>query len=116
MSASYIPPEPPPGPASAVPPAAPPPPPLGTEPQPATSSDTGLPPHIAAGLAVLLSIVGGIIFLLLEKRNAFVRFYAMQSLILGIFSIGVTVALQIAIFILHFLPLVGGLLGILLGF
>ena len=44
---------------------------------------TGLQPNLAACLACLFSILGGIAFLVLEKKNAYVRFYAMQSAILG---------------------------------
>nr|MDQ2660134.1 hypothetical protein [Verrucomicrobiota bacterium] len=56
----------------------------------ATSSTTGLPSNVAAALACI-PLIGGIIFYVLEKRDAFVRFYAMQSIIFGgawvIFSI-----------------------------
>jgi uncharacterized membrane protein len=44
---------------------------------------TGLQPNLAACLACIFSILGGIAFLALEKKNAYVRFYAMQSAILG---------------------------------
>lgn len=42
-----------------------------------------LPPNVAAAIACI-PLVGGIVFYILEKRNSFVRFYAMQSIILGI--------------------------------
>src|SRR6266849_11109287 len=48
----------------------------------ADPSSTDLPPNIAAAIACI-PLVGGIIFYLLEKRNSFVRFYAMQSIIFG---------------------------------
>jgi uncharacterized membrane protein len=41
-----------------------------------------LPTNIAAALACL-PLIGGIIFYVLEKRDQFVRFYAMQSIIFG---------------------------------
>ncbi|MDQ6624210.1 MAG: hypothetical protein M3Y86_12110 [Verrucomicrobiota bacterium] len=54
------------------------------------SSTTGLPSNVAAALASI-PLVGGVIFFVLEKRDSFVRFYAMQSIIFGgawiIFSI-----------------------------
>jgi len=53
----------------------------GPEPS-ADPSSTDLPPNIAAAIACI-PLVGGIIFYLLEKRNSFVRFYAMQSIIFG---------------------------------
>lgn len=45
-------------------------------------SSMDLPPNIAAAIACI-PLVGGIIFYILEKRNGFVRFYAMQSIIFG---------------------------------
>ncbi len=53
------------------------PPPVGP-----TNSTTGLPSNVAAALACI-PLIGGIIFYVLEKRDAFVRFYAMQSIIFG---------------------------------
>ncbi|HEX8679185.1 MAG TPA: hypothetical protein VF683_04470 [Chthoniobacterales bacterium] len=48
----------------------------------ATASSTGLPSNVAAALACV-PLIGGIIFYVLEKRDSFVRFYAMQSIIFG---------------------------------
>src|SRR3954467_8010723 len=59
---------------------APPPPPV-TPVSPAHSS-TGLPSNIAAALACI-PLIGGVIFYILEKEDSFVRFYAMQSIVLG---------------------------------
>lgn len=49
---------------------------------PSHPTSTGLPSNVAAALACF-PLVGGIIFYLLEKRDSFVRFYAMQSIIFG---------------------------------
>ena len=57
----------------------PPPPIAGASVNPGT---TGLPSNVAAALACL-PLIGGIIFYVLEKRDQFVRFYAMQSIIFG---------------------------------
>ncbi|HEY4285079.1 MAG TPA: hypothetical protein VGM62_18595 [Chthoniobacterales bacterium] len=46
------------------------------------ASTLDLPSNIAAALACI-PLVGGIIFYIMEKRDAFVRFYAMQSIIFG---------------------------------
>src|SRR6059036_1178109 len=63
-------------------PIAPPPPPSpGPGPGPQSTS-TGLPSNVAAAIACI-PLIGGIIFYILEKRNGFVRFYAMQSIIFG---------------------------------
>jgi uncharacterized membrane protein len=45
-------------------------------------TSTGLPSNVAAALACF-PLIGGIIFYVLEKRDSFVRFYAMQSIIFG---------------------------------
>jgi uncharacterized membrane protein len=58
-----------------------PPPPPDARPS-AEPSSLDLPPNIAAALACI-PLIGGIIFYILEKRNSFVRFYAMQSIIFG---------------------------------
>jgi uncharacterized membrane protein len=58
------------------------PPPAPEAPPSADPSSLDLPPNIAAAIACI-PLVGGIIFYLLEKRNSFVRFYAMQSIIFG---------------------------------
>jgi uncharacterized membrane protein len=42
-------------------------------------TSTGLDANLAAALSYLVGFVTGIIFLLVEKENRFVRFHAMQS-------------------------------------
>ncbi|MGB8342965.1 MAG: hypothetical protein WCE51_15380 [Chthoniobacterales bacterium] len=70
-----------PDPADPVQPPSPPPiPEPGATPPPPNS--TGLPSNVAAALACF-PLIGGIIFYILEKRDGFVRFYAMQSIIFG---------------------------------
>ena len=49
----------------------------------AQTTDSGLTPNLAALIAVLFPPFTSLIFLFLEKRNAFVRFWAMQGLFLG---------------------------------
>ena len=62
-----------------IPPAPPPTP----EPEAgAKPTSTGLPSNVAAATACI-PLIGGIIFYILEKRDGFVRFYAMQSIIFG---------------------------------
>ena len=46
-------------------------------------TDSGLTPNVAAGLAVLMTLITGLIFLFLEKRNRFVRYWAMQAVFFG---------------------------------
>lgn len=66
-------------------------------------SSTGLDANVAAGLSVLLGWVGGLVFFLVEKDSKFVRFHAMQSILIGIgfaaipilqFTLGVAASLS----------------------
>lgn len=45
------------------------------------ATSTGLEPNIAALLSYILGWLTGIVFILIEKDNKFVRFHAMQSII-----------------------------------
>ncbi|MDD3480836.1 MAG: DUF4870 domain-containing protein [Patescibacteria group bacterium] len=51
---------------------------------PKSSGGTGLEPNVAAMLAYLFLGIGGLIIYLIEKENKFVRFAAMQSIVLGV--------------------------------
>jgi uncharacterized membrane protein len=66
-------------------------------------TSTGLEPNIAGLLCYVLGWVTGIIFLLLEKRNRFVRFHAIQS----IATFGLLTAVSIALSILAVIPFLG---------
>ena len=81
---------------------------------PSTATTSGLAPNVAAGLAALFPLVGGAVFLALEKRDKFVRFWAMQSVFFGGATMAVSVALRIAGFIFGMLPLIGKLMVIVL--
>lgn len=99
-----------------TPPPAPNPESKSAEPTPSAPPDegTGLAPNIAATICAALPLVGGIVFLVLEKKDAFVRFWAMQSLFFGGFFMGVSILIKVAIFILAFIPILGWLVGLLL--
>ena len=71
------------------------------------STDTGIKPNIAALLAYLLGFVTGLVFLLIEKNNKFVRFHAMQSIV--VFG-----AIFVAQWVVTFVPGVGLLMSGLL--
>ncbi|MGA2666764.1 MAG: DUF4870 domain-containing protein [Patescibacteria group bacterium] len=69
----------------------------GNQPSSSGSSQTGgIDPKLAALLAYLFSVIGGIVFYLISK-DKFVRFHAMQSLLLG-------VAYFVIYFVLDFIP------------
>ena len=112
-SASGQPPEP--APAPAAPPQAPPSaatapaPPVPPPPAPAPLGKTtlGIDANVEAGLGVLFLWIGGLIVYLIEKDNAFVRFYAMQSMALWVTyvaAVALAVVLGIMSHIAH-LPL-----------
>ena len=68
---------------------------------------TGIQPNVAALLSYVLGFVTGIIFYVIEKENKFVRFHAMQSII--VFG-----AFFVAQFILVFIPIIGWILAVLI--
>ena len=68
-------------------------------------TSTGFDANLAAALSYLVGFVTGIIFLVLEKENRFVRFHALQStlLFLGLVLLNV---------VLNVVPLLGFLLSV----
>ena len=71
-------------------------------------SSTGLPGNIAALLCYAFGFISGAVLLAIEKESQFVRFHAMQSLV-------VFVALFAASFGVSFIPLIGWIIAIILG-
>jgi uncharacterized membrane protein len=71
-------------------------------------SSTGMEPKIAVLLSYLFSWLGGLIFFLMEKENKFVKWNALQALILGIIEM---IALILFVFILG-IPLLFVYVGI----
>jgi uncharacterized membrane protein len=68
---------------------------------------TGLTPNLAATLAAFFLLVGGIVFLILEKKNQYVRFYAMQSVFLGGVVVALSIGMSIVMILLSGIPLIG---------
>ena len=81
--------------------------PLDQPPVPKQTS-TGLEPNMAAALSYLCGWVTGLVFYLMEKENKFVRFHAMQSIIVS----AVFTVLFIACAILSNIPVIGWLFWI----
>ncbi len=71
-------------------------------------STTGLEPNIAGLLCYLGGWISGIVFLIIEQKNKFVRFHALQSIV----TFG---ALTVASAFLNWIPFVGGFFGAVIG-
>ena len=84
------------------------------DPTPPAPTGTGLAPNVAAGLAAVFPLVGGIIFFVLEKKDKFVRFWAMQSIFFGGLAFGISIVLRVVAFVFGFLPFIGKLMLFLL--
>nr|BBH93888.1 hypothetical protein KTA_20870 [Thermogemmatispora argillosa] len=72
-------------------------------------TSSGLPAPVAAALAYALFWLSGLIIFLTEKRNRFVRFHAMQSLIL----FGLITVVIMALRLMGFIPVIGVVAGFL---
>jgi uncharacterized membrane protein len=58
-------------------------------------SSTGLDANLAAALSYLVGFVTGIVFLVVEKENRFVRFHAMQSTLFFAALVAIDILLQL---------------------
>jgi uncharacterized membrane protein len=75
----------------------------GKKPAPEGKTSSGMDQNVAGLLCYLCGWLTGLIFLLIEKENKFIRFHAMQSI--AIFG-GLSVA-WVVFFILAFIPWIG---------
>jgi len=78
------------------------------------ATSTGLAPNLGGALAYLLGPITGILFLVLEKENRFVRFHAAQSLVIGVLAIALAIGLSVIEAILAMVPFVGWLVAMLI--
>ena len=67
-------------------------------------TDTGIKENVAGLLCYLLTWVTGVIFLIIEPKNKFVRFHAFQSIV-------VFATLNIALLIFWWIPFLGWVVG-----
>lgn len=79
-------------------------------------TSTGMEPNTAALLCYLFTWVTGLIFLLIEKENKYVRFHAMQSILFGVAVILVGVALFVVARVLNIIPFLGPMMTSVLYF
>jgi uncharacterized membrane protein len=81
-------------------------------------TSTGIKPNAAGLLCYLLGFITGIIFYLIEKDNKFVRFHAMQSIVVfgSLFVLGMVLSFMffVRVYLLPFLWLVELVLWIVL--
>jgi uncharacterized membrane protein len=71
-------------------------------------TSTGLTENVAGLLCYILGFITGIIFLVIEKENKFVRFHAMQSIITS----GGLFVIQIALGMIPFMWRLSSLVGL----
>lgn len=70
--------------------------------QPPSDTPFGLQPNVAAGLAYLLGLIGGIVMLVGGGTNKFVKWAAAQSIVFwGAYLITYIIVLPILAFLLH---------------
>lgn len=70
-------------------------------------SSTGLEANLAALLSYLFGIITGVIFFALEKDSKFVKFHAMQSIL-------ISAALFLLNIVLGFIPVIGWIVGVII--
>jgi len=85
----------------------------GVHPDFKKKSSTGMESQIAVLIAYLFSWIGGLVIYLIEKENKFVKYSAMQALILGIFEVACIIVISV---ILGLIPYIGWFLFSWLGF
>lgn len=69
-------------------------------------TSTGLDANLAAALTYLVGFITGVVFLLVERDNKFVRFHAMQSTLVFAGIVLIDIVLQMMVPILGFLVVV----------
>jgi uncharacterized membrane protein len=78
-------------------------------------TSTGLAPNVAAALSYVLGPLTGILFIVLEKENRFVRFHAAQSIAVGVAMIIGSIVLSVLSTILAFIPILGWIIAFFAG-
>lgn len=85
------------------------------DPARAQSTSTGLAPNVAGLLSYVLGPITGILFLVLEKENRFVRFHAAQSVAVGVALIIASIVLTVLSTVLAFIPILGWIIATIAG-
>ncbi len=75
-------------------------------------SSTGLDANIAAALSYFFGLLSGALFFAIENESRFVKFHAMQSMLVSVAAIVVYIVYTIVFMILWRLPFIGWIAGI----
>jgi len=78
-------------------------------------TESGLEENVAGALCYVLGLVSGLVFFMVEGKNRFIRFHAVQSIIVfgGLCVVGFVLAFMGALF--SFIPWVGWVAGLFVG-
>lgn len=79
---------------------------------PSPDSSTGLSANVAGALAYVAGPLSAAFFLMVEKQSQFVRFHAMQSLLVSVLLLLVNFVLRIFNSVLVHVPLIGWLFAL----
>jgi uncharacterized membrane protein len=78
-------------------------------------SSTGLDGNIAAALSYLFGLISGIIFFVIESESRFVKFHALQSMMVSVAVMVVYIGYSIVLLIIGRIPVLGGLIALVGG-
>lgn len=79
-----------------------------------SKTDIGLEENVAAALSYVFGWVTGLIFVLIEKKNKFVRFHAWQSIIVFGGMTVLYIIVLISSYTLIYMPILGILISLLM--
>lgn len=82
---------------------------------PQAPTSTGISANVAGLLAYVLGPLTGVLFLVIEKENRFVRFHAAQSIAVGLALIALSIAFSILSAVVAVVPILGWIVALLAG-
>lgn len=82
---------------------------------PQAPTSTGLSANVAGLLAYVLGPLTGVLFLVIEKENRFVRFHAAQSVAVGLALIALSITFSILSAVVAVVPILGWIVALLAG-
>ena len=81
---------------------------------PTTTQSTGLSSNVAGAFSYVLGPITGVLFYALQRDDPFVRFHALQSILVSLALIVASIGLSIVGAVLAFIPILGWIVGLLL--